>query len=218
MRMRLVAVAITMAGAAAALTAQGLQTPADWRWLNDEPAKLVQGQDVPPGAWRFVAMPPGWHVTTGPGALLFHPEYAGKGNFSIEAEIFLFPGESPSEYGVFLGGRDLDPQKSPSYLAFVARRDGKAAVLRLGGMSPIVDWKANSAVMPHPGKDTAKNILRVDVNPADIIFSANGKDVIRLPRAGLGVDGQVGFRIGKGLDVHVSRLDITHRLAPVPVK
>ena len=86
-------------------------------------------------------MPPGFHVTTGPGTVLFHPDHAGKGNFSVEAEVFLFPGDSPSDYGIFVGGRDLDPAKSPSYIAFLVRRDGKASVLRLGGMSPIVDWR-----------------------------------------------------------------------------
>jgi hypothetical protein len=44
-----------------------LRTPSDWRWRTDAPAQLVTGEDVPASAWRFVAMPPGWHVTTGPG-------------------------------------------------------------------------------------------------------------------------------------------------------
>ena len=207
------ALAVTAVGAG-----QQLQTPSDWRWRTDDPATLVQGQDVAANSWRFVAMPPGWHVTTGPGALLYQPDYQGKGNFSVEAEIFLFPGDSREEYGVFLGGRDLAPEQSPSYVAFVARRDGKAAVLRRGGTSPVVDWKTNGAVLPHPGKDTVKNVLRVDVNAMDVVFSANGKDVITLPRAGLNLEGSFGFRIGANMNVHASRLDITHRLAPVPVK
>ena len=63
-----------------------------------------------------------------------------------------------------------------------------------------------------------KNILRVDANAAEIVFTANGKEVARVPRAGLNIDGQFGFRIGKGINIHASRLDFTQRLAPVPVK
>ena len=212
MRWKAATVAMTVLGAAVALSAQTAQPPAGWKWLNDEPAKLVSGETLPPGSWSFAAMPPGWHVTTGPGTILFHPDHIGKGNFAVEAEVFLFPGDSPSDYGLIVGGRDLDPQKSPGYIAFLARRDGKAAVLRLGGMSPIVDWKANSGVVAQSGTVNAKNILRVDVNANDVIFSANGKEVIKLPRSGLNVEGQLGLRIGKGLNMHVSRL------APVPVK
>jgi hypothetical protein len=204
--------------AVAGLQADQLQTPSDWRWRTDDPATLVQGQDLPANGWRFVAMPPGWHITTGPGALLYHPDYQGRGNFSVEAEVFLFPGTSQEEYGVFLGGRDLEPTASPSYIAFVARRDGRAAVIRRGGTSPIVDWKTNDAVLPHPGADTVKNVFRVDVNPGDVVFSANGKTVITLPRAGLNLDGLFGFRIGAGMNIHASRLDVTHRLAPLPIK
>jgi len=209
MRMKLAAMVMTVMGAAIALSAQAPQTPAGWKWLNDEPAKLGQGEPLPPGTWNFATMPPGFHVTTGPGTVLFHPDHVGKGNFSVEAEIFLFPGDSPSDYGIFVGGRDLDPAKSPSYIAFLVRRDGKAAVLRLGGMSPIVDWKMNSAVVPNPGKTDVKNVLRVDVSATAVIFSANGKEVIKLPRAGLNVEGQAGLRVGKGLNIHASKVTLT---------
>jgi hypothetical protein len=57
----------------------------------------------------FVTMAPGWHVTTGPAALLYHPDYRTKNmdNFAVEAEIFLFPGTSQEEYGIFIGGKNL---------------------------------------------------------------------------------------------------------------
>jgi hypothetical protein len=163
-------------------------------------------------------MAPGWHITSTSGALLYLPGYQARGNYSIEAEVFLFPGESTEEYGVFIGGSSLDSGEVPAYVAFVARRDGKVAVLRRGAVSPIVDWKTNEAVAPQSGTGAMKNTLRVDVNPLEIVFSANGKEALRLPRAGVVTDGQFGFRVGKAMNLHASRLDVTHRLAPVPAK
>ena len=107
-----------------ALTAQ-LKTPTDWKWRQDAPAPLAAGSKMEPGSWVFVQMPPGWHVTTGPGVLLY-PTANGDaaGNFSIEAEIFLFPESTAEEYGVFLGGRSIDGTEPPVYLTFVLRGDG----------------------------------------------------------------------------------------------
>ena len=68
------------------------------------------------------------------------------------------------------------------------------------------------------GEGTAKNILRVEVGPTEIAFSANGKDIANVPRAGLATDGVFGFRVGKDLNMHISTLDVTQRLAPIPVK
>ena len=92
----------------AAVRAQ-LTTPTDWKWRQDAPAPLAPGAAMAPGSWVFVQMPPGWHITTGPGALLY-PASQGEvdGNFSIEAEIHLFPGTSTDEFGVFLGGREIE--------------------------------------------------------------------------------------------------------------
>ena len=204
-------VALCVTGAAGQL-----KTPTDWKWRLDGPGKVVDSQ---PGQneTHFVAMPPGWHVTTGPATLLYHPDYQAKGNFAVEAEIFLFPGESQEEYGIFLGGKNLAPTERPSYVAFVARRDGMGAIWR-GSGEPIVNWKANDAIAPHPGKDSVKNILRVEAGATEIVFLANGKEVARIPRTATNLDGHIGFRFGKDVNVHASRLDITYKLAPVPIK
>lgn len=215
MRLKIwVAVAAVAIGAT---TAAEQKTPAEWKWRIDGPGSVTDAPDPTGANMTFVAMPPGWHITTGPGGVLYHPAYLGKGQFSVEAEIFLFPGDSQEEYGVFLGGKNLGPAETPSYLAFVARRDGRGAILRRFG-PPVVDWKANDAILPHPGKGTAKNVLRVDATENEIIFLANGKELARVPRASVNLDGQFGFRVGKGINLHASRLDVAYRLAPPPVK
>lgn len=201
--------------------ARQLQTPTDWKWRTDAPARVTSESKMGPDMWHFVAMPPGWHITMGPGGLLYPTGRTASGNFTITTQIFLFPGTSQEEYGVFIGAAPFDATTTPPYLAFVARRDGQAAVLRraASGFEAVVAWKANDAVMAHPGGDrTAANILSVEVGPTDVVFSANAKEIAKLPRAGLSTDGVFGFRVGKDLNLHISTLDVTHRLAPVPVK
>jgi hypothetical protein len=212
---------VAVAALAVPATARQLQTPTDWKWRTDAPAKVTSESKLGPDMWHFVAMPPGWHITMGPGGLLYPTGRTASGNFTLEAQIFLFPGTSQDEYGVFLGAASLDATATPPYLAFVARRDGQAAVLRRAalGFEPVVAWKANDAVVPHPGGDaTARNVLRVEVGATDVAFSANGKEIAKVPRAGLATDGAFGFRVGKDLNLHISTLDVTQRLAPVPVK
>jgi hypothetical protein len=206
---------------ASSVTARQLQTPTDWKWRTDTPAKLATaGTGVPADGLYFVTMAPGWHITMGPGGLLYPTGRTASGNFTLEAQIFLFPGDSQEEYGIFIGGKSIDGSAAPEYTAFVARKDGQAGLVRAGASREVVGgWKSNDAVLPHPGGDsTAKNILRVEVGAAEVIYSANGKEVGRWPRASLQTDGAFGFRVGKGLNLHISTFDVTQRLAPVPIK
>jgi hypothetical protein len=205
---------VTLAGNGQSHAPQGLKTPGDWKWIPDSPARVIEAGDAKPDAMYFVAMPPGWHITQGPGALLYQPDYQGRGNFVVEAEMFLFPDSSTEEYGVFLGGKSLDAT-GRTYVAFVGRRDGQAAVLdrKASGLTPLVPWTA-SAVAPQKGPDAVKNVFTVEVGTTEITFSANGTVVTKLPRTSVVVDGAFGLRAGKGINLHVSRLELTHKLAP----
>lgn len=203
-----------------ALTAQ-LQTPTDWKWRQDSPAPLAPGSKMEPGSWVFVQMPPGWHITTGPGVLLY-PTSNGEasGNFSIETDIFLFPESSAEEYGLFLGGRDVDGSATPAYVAFVLRADGHAAILRraAGQTTALADWQRHDAILVKHEKETAKNVIRIDVDPVNLTMTVNGARVLSVPRAEVETDGRIGFRVGKDVNLHISTLNVTRKLAPVPVK
>jgi hypothetical protein len=59
-------------------------------------------------------------------------------------------------------------------------------------------------------------VLRVEVDPASVQLLVNGASVAKVPRAELRTDGRIGFRIGSSLNLHVSSLDVTTRLAPAP--
>jgi len=197
-----------------------LSTPTDWKWRQDAPAPLAPGATMTPGSWVFVQMPPGWHITTGPGVLLY-PTANGDadGNYSIEAEIFLFPGESVEEYGVFVGGTDIDAG-DPSYTAFVLRRDGRAEVLKRAGAqtTPIAGWVGDVRGPSTDGKEPVKRVIRVEIGPGSAAMSVDGKEVLTVPRQQVTVGGRFGFRVGKDINLHVSTLNVTRRLAPAPVK
>jgi hypothetical protein len=191
----------------APLAAQLRDAPPDWRWALD--------RAVPDSEWRFVMMPPGYHVTTGPGVTLYHPAHRVDGVFAVESEIFLFPSTREGEYGIFLGGADLGGG-TQRYVAFVARRDGAVAVLRRAGgeTTAVVPWARPDSAALTPASEPARNVLRVTAEPRTVTFTVNGREVARLARDSIAVDGLFGFRMGAGVNAHVATLDVLRKLAP----
>jgi hypothetical protein len=195
-----------------ALRAQS-ETPGNWRWATDRPAQLVTGQNVPDSGWRFVAMPPGWHITMGPGGVLYDPAYTATGRYVLEAETFLFPEKTDQGFGLFVGGRNLDGNLE--YIAFVIRPDGRGAVVRTGpSPAMLVAWTPGDSVKAQVASDAVRNVLRVAVERDSVFFTVNGGRVAALPRSAGGFDGQFGFRVGAGVNLHISTLDYTQRIAP----
>ena len=66
--------------------------------------------------------------------------------------------------------------------------------------------------------DNVKNVLKVDLDPAHAALWVNGTKVLSVPRAEVSTDGRVGFRVGKDMNLHITTLNVTRKLAPVPVK
>lgn len=193
-----------------------LQTPDDWRWRLDEPAAMSPDGKMDAGRWWFVAMPPGWHITMGPGGLVYHPSYRASARFVVESELFLFPDSSDEGVGVFVGGQTLGDRESPAWTALLLRKDGKAAVVRRaeGGVKALSDWTLVAGVRPHGGKDAEKHAFRIEADTATVTFLVDGTAVASLPRAEAAPDGHFGFRLGRGVNIHVVRLDFTQQLAP----
>lgn len=194
-------------------------TPPGWMWRTDAPATPRRGGQEPLGADQFVfsLMAPGWHVTQGPGALLYDGGGDARERFVVEGELILFPDASNEEYGVFVGGTDLTGD-GQGWLAFVVRGDGRAAVIRsvAGERSMLLDWSAHAAVRPRVPGGTVRNVVTVRAEPDSVRFVVNGERIAAWPRATVTVDGAFGFRIGKGVNLHITNLDVTRRLAPFP--
>lgn len=196
-----------------------MNAPPGWAWSLDAPARLFNGGRFVPGdtLFDFVHMAPGWHITMGPGAALFDPRERADGRFVLTGEMILFPNASNGEYGVFVGGQGLDGE-TKTWFAFVVRADGSAAVLHRAGAETheVLPWARHAAVRPKPEGATVTNIVQVRAEPDSVRFLVNGERIGAWPRAALAVDGRFGWRMGHGVNLHATNLDVTRRLAPFP--
>lgn len=210
-------VLVLVLGAAFALTTGAsaqLPVPTGWKWVTDSEARIVTTLDPPEGSWVFGTMAPGWHITTRPAATLFEPTHTGRGRFVLESEMFLFPGGSQAGFGVFVGGRELEA--NGRFIAFLIRRDGSAAIesVEAGRATAIHPWTKTPGIVPGGAAgEPVKNALRVEAEADVVTFQVNGQRVAEVPRDGARFDGIVGLRAGADLNLHITNLDLTHRLA-----
>ncbi len=201
---RLLSCALALVATAVPALAQDLHPPADWRVRADDGAA--------DDSLHFVEMPPGWHVTTGPGALLWNPATTAAGAFDLEMEAVAFPGDGAGGYGLFFGGQGLEGTAADHFV-FVVDREGHYWLYHRAGpeIHEIVPWTAHSAVaaVPPDGGE-AVNVLAVTVRPDSLSFRVNGETVTSFPRPSyFQADGQVGLRVDAGMNVHVTRLEVT---------
>jgi hypothetical protein len=184
-----------------------LPRPATWKVVLDHPAK--------DSALEYSTMPPGWHVTTGPGAFLFDPAWQVAPVGVVHAEIFLFPDSGPAEYGVFLAG-DAMNDRVRRYTAVLLHRDGQVGVFRhaAGQVDTLLAWTANPAIAALSGTTdgAVKNVLRVETSAAGISVSVNGTAVATIPAnsAGPGT-GQAGLRVGEKMNMHISKFEVRNQ-------
>jgi hypothetical protein len=188
------------------LSAQATKRPDGWKVRLDEP-----GPDST--KLSFASMSPGWHITTGPAAILYNPATTARGSFKVESTFDLFkPASGHAEaFGLFIGGSSLDADNE-SYIYFMIRNDGQYLVKqRLGKETKdVIPWTANPAIKLFDGKAaSAPNTLAVIATPASVDFLINGTKVGSRPRTGLPVDGIVGLRVNHRLNVHVAKLEVT---------
>lgn len=192
------------------------------------PLAAQHEERTPPPTWKvrpdhatasmddlyYVDMPPGWHVTTGPAAILYDPARVGEGTFTIDTEIFQFPSARVHEaYGIFFGGRDLEGD-AQAYVYFLIRGDGRFLVKQRTGSTAetLVPWTAHEAiVLRDDGDENIKNTLRVVAGAETVTFFVNGTEVASVPRAGLESDGIVGLRVNHSVNLHVTNLDVTRQ-------
>lgn len=201
---RYATVAVALATLSTGLNAQ---IPDGWQARADR-----GGSDL--SELAFTEMPPGWHVTTGPSSILYRPEMEAGGAYRVEMEVFLFDPEGRREaFGFFLGGQDLDGA-GQRYTYFLIRDGGQFLVkARDGRESPtLVQWTDHEAVLGYADRDsgeaTVRNVLAAEVMNDEVRFFVNDREVTRIARNGLSLDGVVGIRVNHGLNLHIARLDV----------
>ena len=206
--MRRLLLATVLFAVPVAARAQTSAFPAGWMVRADEPPKADLTK------LSFTTMSPGWHITTGPvHAIFYQPTTTASGNYTatLDASFFGPPGQYPEGYGIFVGGKDL-AGPNQSYIYFVAANNGKFLLKKRTGATTatVVDWTASPAIKTVPAGDKAnvKNVFAVQAGRDSVRFSINGSVVATRPRAELGVDGIVGFRVNHSLSVHVQSLTV----------
>lgn len=204
---------------ASPLAAQEVALPAGWRAVADGPARFVApgGEPGLTDAWNFTRMPPGWHITTGPGVTLYDSTARASGRYRVETEFFLFPHPTDQPVGVFVGGRGLEgPASAVQWFGLLIQRDGTAGVMHSHGPEhhPVAPYARADSMSAHSGKEQQRITLAIDVEADSVRFFVNRARFTALPRGNLELDGPFGLRVGSGLNLHVVRLDHTQRLAP----
>ena len=187
-----------------ALPAQALSAPDNWVTIAE----------------RFVAMPPGWHITTSGSVLLHNIKATAERQFGVRSEGFLFSGESDGTYGLFIGGRDL-ASDAAAWTSFEIGRDGTWVIRQRNAntVEDLVGPQAGPVALPEDGP--AKNVLQIEAGESSVAFILNDSTVAELPREGMAVEGIFGFRVGANLNLHLTTLstsegDKVRSFAPQP--
>lgn len=190
------------------LAAQDLTRPDGWMTRFDDPSASESDLEV------FVEMPPGWHVTSGPAAIYWSGASI-EGDFRAEMEVHLFePGQRREAFGIIVGGQDLSgPGQNYSY--FLIRNGGEFILKRREGTeAPTVQgWTGHDAVVGWADRQadaaTVTNVLAIEARGNQVRFFVNDAEVATSSRAEMPVDGLFGFRVNHGLNLHISRLEVT---------
>ena len=210
---------VALAVALATVTVSAVQqkpTPA-------APDKPVAGSGKMPGNWmaRFDkpdAKPDTVDVKeeqaaltfkTGPAGIYYRPNMTAEKDYEISASFSqLEPAARPEEFGLFIGGKDLD-KDTQSYTTFLVRQDARFAIQKRTGAvtKNAVAWRPGPAMKEPKGvKTTHTLIIRAHENT--VRFFIGDKEVAKLTRAQVGGDGIVGLRINQNLHLQVSKFEV----------
>lgn len=197
-----------------ALSTQALaQKPEGWQVRVDRSANANDPDDVP--TVKFTKMDPGFHVTTGPAAVLYNSKNTVTGSYTLKGTFHLMkPSGHPNYYGLVFGANALEGPKQ-NYLYFLVGQNGTFLIKHRAGDATTHEVQgrtANSAIVK-PDGETGKsaNTLEVRVGTDKIDYVVNGTVVHSTPKTGMTArtDGIWGARINHLLDVHVEGLGLS---------
>jgi hypothetical protein len=179
------------------------QLPAGWTARPDEGGKVAEVKLDPMG--------PGWHVTTGPGGIIYRAADKATGDYEFSAKLHLFPEKGHGEaYGLFVGGSDL-AGAAQKYTYFVIRGDGTWKVKRRDGAKTsdvTPGWTANSAIVKGKPDGSVANLVTIAVKGGKVSFQVNGTEVYATEASKVDANGTPGLRINHMLSVHVENYGI----------
>lgn len=166
-------------------------------------------RDQPVEGVAFATMGDGFHVTTGPAAVLYNPAWAHSGDYTVSARFTQTRApEHPEAYGIVVGGTALDGEDQ-TYSYFLVRRTGEYFIATRTGAERtiVVPWTPHDAVVAQDESGRQTNVLGARVHGDEVVFTVNGTEVARRPRSEIATDGVFGFRVNHRLDVHIDQVE-----------
>lgn len=145
----------------------------------------------------------------GPGGIYYKPGDKAEKDYTVKAaftQTKILP--APQAYGLFVSGADLD-KNTYRYTAFLVRQDGKYRIVtsNAGKDTVVVDWRP-AAPMIEPKGVKPTNTLEIRALQNAVHFLIGDKELYQMPREKAGADGVAGVRLGPGLNVQVTKLEV----------
>lgn len=145
----------------------------------------------------------------GPGGIYYKPDTKAEKDYTVIAAFTqskLLP--APQPYGLFVSGADLD-KDTHRYTAFEVRQDGKYRIVTMNGgkETVVVQWRTAAPMIELKGVKPT-NTLEVRALQSGIHFLIGDKELHQMPREKAGADGIAGVRLGPGLSVQVTKLEV----------
>jgi hypothetical protein len=188
------------------------QAPAGWQLRVDKSTNPADPDDVPDV--KFMAMGNGFHVTTGPAAVLWNPANTASDSYTLKGTFTLMkPSGHLNYYGLVFGAGSLDgPQQN--YLYFLVGQNGTFIIKHRAGDNTTHDVQTrteNAAIKQPDATGKSINTLEVRVGADKVDYVVNGTVVHTTPKTGMTsrTNGIWGVRINHLLDVHVEGLSVT---------
>lgn len=185
-----------------------LVVPSEWEVRLDNPDEGVTiGADPETSDIYFVNMKPGWHITTGPRAIFWHPASSAEGSFKAHTKIHLFDPKGRNEaFGLFFGGQNLK-EENQTYSYFLLRNSGEYLIKkRIGSETSLVkDWTKTDAMTTYTDttQSSVPNTLSVEVGESSVSFFVNGTKVETLSKEQVDTEGYIGLRVNHRLNLHI---------------
>ncbi len=194
---------------------ENLKVPEGWEWRFDRPNPEIKvGSDPESADIFFVNMTPGWHLTSGPAGIYYHPDNKAEGDFTLSSTIYLFDtkGRNREAFGLFIGGNDLK-EDDQTYIYFLIRNTGEFLIKRRTGSetSNIQQWTKSDAInlFTDETESSAQNDFEVKVSDDELVFSINGSKLASINKGEFDTDGHYGFRVNHSINLHISNLTKT---------
>ena len=191
---------------------ENLGVPEGWVVRLDHPdhPAVISADEDEADIW-FVNMTPGWHITTSPAGIFYHPAATASGNYRAQAKIHFFDPKGRNEgYGMIIGGSGLDTDEH-QYDYFLLRNSGEFLIKRRRGAdtSMIQDWTASDSINVFADDESSvANDLAIECRDDRVLFLINGSEVASFPRSDIATEGIIGLRMNHKTNVHVEDLSV----------